>query len=182
MPIVLPRILDIASSRRPSQLLAVQPDRPRHLGVFRQQPDQRHRGGGFARAGFADDGDHLAGLDAEAQAAHRGHRPVVGGEGDGQVGHLQQRAHFGRRFLRRVRSALARVDGVAQPVADQVGAEHDQHQHPAGNRKTHGKVVDEWRAVGDQGAQRDIGWLHAEAQKAQAGFGQDRGRRSAWCR
>ena len=35
---------------QPEQFVAVQPDRPRNLGVFRQQPDDGHRAGRLARS------------------------------------------------------------------------------------------------------------------------------------
>ena len=55
----------------PEQFVAVQPNRPGHLGVLGQQADDGHRAGRLARPGFADERDDLAGVDVEVHAAHR---------------------------------------------------------------------------------------------------------------
>ena len=51
------------------------------LGSRPMTAEERHR---LARAGLADDGDDLAGLDVEVDAADRLDRAVIGGEGDPQ--------------------------------------------------------------------------------------------------
>ncbi len=49
------------------------------------QPHQRQRGHGLARARFADDGQRLAALDVEREAAHRVDDALRGREADGEV-------------------------------------------------------------------------------------------------
>ncbi len=60
---------------QPEQFVAVQPHRPGHLGVLRQQADDGHRAADLPDAGFADQRDDLAGVDVIVQAAH-GVRPA----------------------------------------------------------------------------------------------------------
>src|SRR5882757_3027282 len=71
------------------------------------------------------------------------------------------------------RLAAVRVQRVAQAVADQVGAQHDQHQNTGGKQEYPRERRRRVGAIRDQRAQRDVGRLHAESEEAQAGFGQN---------
>ncbi len=106
-----------------------------HLaGAGPLQARQRAQRGGLAGAVAADEGDHLAGVDVEADAPHRLDLPV----GDVQVAHLEERRHqavgsaevglddpgvaldLGRRAL----DQLAALDEDGDPVAQ---AEDEPH-------------------------------------------------------
>ena len=55
------------------------------------QTHDRHRGHALARAGLADDAEHLTGRDGERDAVDRAHEAVLGAERDVQVAHLEER-------------------------------------------------------------------------------------------
>ena len=59
-------------------------------GQLRQEAHDRERRDRFARSGFADDGDHLAGVDVKRQALHRADDPARGQELDMEVVDLEQ--------------------------------------------------------------------------------------------
>jgi hypothetical protein len=61
------------------------------------------------------------GCDVERDVVQRQQRAAARGELDAQVADFEQRSGHG--------SAQARVQGVAQPVAQQVHGQRDQHQH-----------------------------------------------------
>ena len=56
--------------------------------------DRPHRDA-LAAAAFADDAEHLAGHDVEADAVDGAHQALVQGEGDAQVAHREQRLDVG---------------------------------------------------------------------------------------
>ncbi len=74
------------------EIAAVEHDRAGgDLGRLGEQPHDRQRGDGFARAGFADDRDHLAGMDSVADVLDSAHEPVRRAELDAQVLDLKNR-------------------------------------------------------------------------------------------
>ena len=86
-----PRMLRISSSERPSSSRPSKRTMPwdaRRAG--RQQPHDGQRGHGLARARFADDRHHLAGIDRVAQPLDRPHGAVRGDELNVEVVDLDQ--------------------------------------------------------------------------------------------
>ena len=79
----------------PQQLGAVEAHRPGDLGGLVEQAHDRRRGDGLARTGLADQGQHFTAGDGQVDSAHGVDAPVLGGEGDLQVGDLQQRGGAG---------------------------------------------------------------------------------------
>ena len=69
---------------RPSSL-----HRTGDLRVGRKQPEQRHRARALARAGLADDGQHLAALDRVVEVDRRGIEGAIHPEVDTEVGDLE---------------------------------------------------------------------------------------------
>ena len=115
--------------RQPDQLVAVQPDRSGHLGIFGQQADNGHRAGRLARTRLADDGHDLARIDVKVHTAHGIHRCGIGREGDGRG-----RSPRAGSFAAPPQRPGAGIESVAQAVADEVGAQND--QAPAHRRET----------------------------------------------
>ena len=83
-----------------------------------QQAHHRKRRDGLARAAFAHDAQGLAALQGDVDAVQRLHDAMSRREGDLQVLDLQER----------LSCAHARIEDVAQSVAQQVEAENRQHQ------------------------------------------------------
>src|SRR3981189_185951 len=69
------------------------------------QPGDRLCGNAFTRTGLADDGQHLARLQVERNAADRLHYAVLGGEADLEIVDLEDGAHAGAASPRRVRGS-----------------------------------------------------------------------------
>ena len=116
---------------KPDQFVAVQPHRSGDLGVLGQQSDDRHRAGRLARAGFADERDDLARVDVES-SCRAPRRPLRMSVEKVTVRSRTSR----RRHVRRLRRGRrAGIERVAQPVANEVGAQHDQHQHAGGEQE-----------------------------------------------
>ena len=122
--------------RQADELIAVQPHRSGHLGVFGQQADDGHRTGRLARTRFADERDDLSGIDVKVHPAHGADRIGVGREGDGQVAHLEQ-AHL--RAFRRARLPGSSASRSPSPI--RLAQKMISTSTPAGNRKSHGNVV-----------------------------------------
>ncbi len=118
------------------QFGAVQPHRAAHPGVFRQQAHDGHCRNGLARTRLADHGDDFPGVDAVADAPYRGHRLAVGREFDGQVAHLEQRAHRC--------GPLPGSSASRNPSPVRLAHTRINTSTPAGNRKTQGNVVADW--------------------------------------
>ena len=79
----------------PQQLGAVEAHRPGDLGGLVEQSHDSRGGDGLARTGLADQGQHLTAGDGQVDSAHGVDAPVLRGEGDVQVGDLQQRGGAG---------------------------------------------------------------------------------------
>ena len=80
----------------------------------------------LARTGLADDPERLAGVDVVGDAVDGVDDAVFGRKLDGEVAERQHGLRHG--------SPLRRIERVAQPVADEVDAEHDQHDRQARGR------------------------------------------------
>src|SRR5262245_50162993 len=65
-----------------------------------------------------------------------------------------------------IASLLARIEDVAQPVADQVEAEADDENGDAGEGRDPPLVQQMLAAAGDHGAPFRLRWLRAEAEEA----------------
>src|SRR5664280_3579805 len=71
-------------------------------------------------------------------------------------------------------STQARVQRVAQPVAEQVDAEGDHDQHRTGKYdEPPGPAEELLLAFVDEGAERGRGWRDADAEEGQRRFGED---------
>ena len=79
-------------------------------GQARQQPHDRERGHRFAGAGLADDGDHFAAVDGEADALDGAHDAARGGELGVQVVDFQQAAQPPRLRVRSFTQVVASLD------------------------------------------------------------------------
>jgi len=88
-----------------------------------QQPHHGQVGDALAAAGFSDQSDRLALVQVEGNPIDRIHRPVVGPEADDQV-------VDGEKVHRRL-PLQARVESLAQPVAQQVEADGGYDDHGA---------------------------------------------------
>src|SRR5262245_16348728 len=75
--------------------------------------------------------------------------------------------------LRTLSRAQARVEGVAQAVAEEVGGDDDDHDRQAGEGGDPGRVEQVLAAVGDHEAPLGGGRLGAQAEEAERGGGQD---------
>ena len=106
--------------RQADQLLAAVLHRALGPAVRGEKAHHRHHGLALAGAGFADDGDGLAGVDVEIDALHGVEDAVAGAEADVEVADRRERV--------RSMSAVLRVEGVAQAVADEVEAEQDRRR------------------------------------------------------
>ena len=105
--------------------LAFQQDLPAGDAARRlQQADDGRAGERLARAGLADHAQDLAGRDVEGDVVERAQRAAAAGKFDDEVLDLRAEAHGSD-----AQSAQARVERIAQPVAQQVHAQRDQHQH-----------------------------------------------------
>src|ERR1700742_3125142 len=125
---------------QPDQLVALQPRRAPNVRVLGKQAHHRHRRGRLARTGFAHDRYDLAGVDVKIDAAHRLERLPVGGEADGDIGDVQEATHW-----RPPRNApLAGSSASRSPSPVKLAHTRIRTSTPAGNRKTHGKVVADW--------------------------------------
>src|SRR6185503_10829703 len=71
-------------------VLADRPDRALDLRLGRQQPHQRAQGDALARARLAQDAEHLAWLDGEADAVDRVDGVLPADEADVQIANLGQ--------------------------------------------------------------------------------------------
>jgi hypothetical protein len=69
----------LVTSMSPSRMRAA------HARRRRQQPADRERGHALARAGLADDAEHLVRMHLEVDAAHRRHRTPGPDEGDLEI-------------------------------------------------------------------------------------------------
>jgi hypothetical protein len=79
----------------PRQVVAVEGHAiGRDGGRPRQQPHQRQHRDGLARAGLADDGQHLVGLDLQIDAVDRDELAAAGVEGDAHVPDVKKRHVF----------------------------------------------------------------------------------------
>ena len=119
------------------ELVAVQPHRTGHRGVFGQQADDGHRTRGLTGTRFADECDDLSGVDAKVHPPHRIHDIRVGREGDSQVAHLEK-AHL-RAF--RLRARLPGSSASRRPSPTRLAQKMIKTSTPAGNKKSHGNVV-----------------------------------------
>jgi hypothetical protein len=82
---------------QPHQFAPLEADRSRDRRAFGVQPQGGQHADRLARAGFADDAQHLAMVDMQADAADGLAQDAAGAEGDAQVAHLEQggmRAHL----------------------------------------------------------------------------------------
>ena len=127
------------------QLLAVEADAAGDGRRVGRQPDDRQRGQRLARAGLADDPEASAVGDvrttrrrrrAARRSRRRGRRPRAARQrspsGAGRRPGPRPVDDAGERRRRRRRAAAqARVDGVAQAVAEQVEAERGERRRPA---------------------------------------------------
>ena len=119
-----PRISRICSSSRSSRDWPSNTIWPFGIsGQARQQPHDRERGHRFAGPGFADDGDHFAAVDGEADALDRAHDAARGDELGVKIGDFQKR---GNRLGLRVRSFTQCVAslGDTQPYPLALAARH----------------------------------------------------------
>src|SRR3954454_4424787 len=88
------------------QLTVAVRDRPGDPGVgCPRQPGECLRRNAFARAGLADDGQHLAGLQLERDTADRQHDAVLGGETYLEVVDLEDGGHAGAASPSRIRGS-----------------------------------------------------------------------------
>ena len=107
------------SLRRADQFLPVEGDAaPGDRAVAGEQPDQRHRGRGFARARFADDRDGLARADLEVDGLDGVHRAVDRAEVDREVAHLEEWSGRGRRHATILHRRGASCTGRRQPFTE----------------------------------------------------------------
>src|SRR6056297_167156 len=65
------------------------------------------------------------------------------------------------------------VEGVAQSVTQEVHAQHDEHDEETRGEHADGVVVDVALRLGDQCAERRVGWLDAQAQERQRALQHD---------
>ena len=79
--------------RQVQELLAAKAGAAGAAAVPGEQPHDREKGLGLARAGLADHAHALARLDPEADVAHRRHLALGRGEAGGQILDLQDRGH-----------------------------------------------------------------------------------------
>ena len=130
------------------------------------EPHQRQHGDALARAGFADDAEHLALLDREIEVVDRVQQAAARSELDREVADLDQRP-----------SALQLgIEGVAQPVAHQVEGEHGDQDGEAGKVTTQGARFEEFAA-------RRPAWCPIPASAAgRRGRGSRAPRRRGWPR
>jgi hypothetical protein len=56
----------------------------------REQAEDRAQGDALARARFAEEGEHLAGLEREGHVVHRAHDSVARLEGDAEIADAQE--------------------------------------------------------------------------------------------
>ena len=140
------------SMRSPSSRTSPDSDAARPL----QQPDDRGAGQRLAGAGFADDAQDFAGVDAERDTVQCPQHAAPGGKFDDQVDGPPAAWP----------SAQPRVQRVTQPVAQQVDCQHHQDQRQAGKDR-HPPLAGEQKVVAepDQGAQRWLRRRQADAEK-----------------
>src|SRR5205814_4092053 len=101
------------------------------LCTRRQKPDDLQAGGGLAAAGFPDDAERFAFLQAEADTVD-GLDKAFAAERDImrlQVADLKQRGHAGARQLQ---VAQLWIEADTQPIAHQLRCQYDQHDANAG--------------------------------------------------
>ena len=151
------------------QLLAVQPHRSGYFGILGQQPDDRHCRRRLASAGLADQCDDLA------RARCRKFMPRTAATSSASVGNATERSSLRAGSSAFPPPAACGAGSSASRSPSPIRLAHSMisTSMPAGNRNTHGNVVADVGAVGDQRAQRHVRWLDAEAEEAQPGFGQD---------
>ncbi|MDT4847552.1 hypothetical protein FQZ97_816120 [compost metagenome] len=114
------------------EFLSVELDAARDLGRRRQQAHERHHGDRLAAARLAHDAQRFAALQREGDAAHGFGRAALRLQADVQVVDFEQ-GHGGLPCARQ-----ARIEQVAQTIAQQVQAEHregDGHAREDGQQR-----------------------------------------------
>ena len=116
---------------------AVEPDRPGDRGGLVEQPHDRRRGDRLARAGLADQGQDLAAAHVEVDPAHRVDATVLGGEGDPEAAHLEERrARGGVRLGVGVEPGSVGL-GAAHALPPDLDEESNASRTPSPMRLTH---------------------------------------------
>ena len=115
----------------------------------------------LARTAFAHDAQHLAVVKAERNAIHRLDFARVGEEGCMQVIDFQQ-CHFVQLLSSRIQ---LRVKCVAQAVAEQVQAQHDEADDHGGDNQAIGVGIDAVERVRSQRTQRGHRRVDAQPQE-----------------
>ena len=148
----------------------------------RNEPHDRQGRDALAATGFADDAEHLAGMHRIGDVVDGAHDPVAIVEIGSQIVDLQQRVatrhggdiHFAE--LHVTGSAKARIEHVAQTVADEVDEKHRRPEKEARIEHDPEGLLDHVAALGDHAAPGRRGRRDAETEEAEIGFRQDRGR------
>ena len=111
--------------------------------------------GGFSGSRLADEAQDLAGDEVEAESVHRPHRLFVRIVADLEVLYLKY-------FIHGVRLALEfGIEGVAQPVADEVICQHREEDGEARREEKMGRVLDEFPRFGEHVAPLWLGREYA---------------------
>ena len=119
----------VAAGRVPSKRMRAG-DLARRLG---DQPQDRHRGDRLAAAGFADDGQRLAGVDVEGDAVDRADRRRPGVREMGlEVLDFEQRHRAQSRFGQRGSSASRRPSPSRFTASTVMRQEHRREEHDVG--------------------------------------------------
>ncbi|EAP75187.1 hypothetical protein ISM_11385 [Roseovarius nubinhibens ISM] len=138
------------------------------LDALRQKAHHRQRGERFARPAFAHDRQGLAPLEIEINTAHRMQDTAPRGDGQRQVAHTQKRL-FGHG------SAPSFGGGdVTQTVAHEIDRQHQKEQHRTGDQHQPGLEQHHVLALAHHQTPARGRRLHAQPEKAQRRFEQDR--------
>ena len=126
----------------------------------RQQAHHREHRDRLARAGFADDREHLVAIDRHVDAVDRLERAAARGEGDGEIADFEQR----HRQLRRIFGSSA----SRRPSPVEVDRDDGDQDRKARQRDDPGIGADEFARIGEHRAPFRRRRLRAEAEEAEA--------------